>query len=102
MYTFPIDDEDDFYEERSCLECNEKGEIIEKAGEFLNSIINQLYTREELNTIELESNLDELCYLLDVNIGKGDLTIERKNKVPTYLSSWAEFNKTTLKGELKK
>lgn len=101
MYSFPIERFDEEYEEHDkvCYACEAKDEKLERASEFLDAIVKQLYSRQPLEEVDLEYQLDELCHLLNVQIGAGDLTIERKNTKPQYLNNWIQFNKTQLNGE---
>jgi transposase-like protein len=101
MYSFPFEklDEEYEYHDNVCFECEERNEKLERAADFLDNIVKILYSNQPLETVDLEYNLDELCHLLNVDMGKGDLTIERKNKQTKYLSNWIEFNKQHLKRE---
>lgn len=69
----------------SCYKCDEKQTVIDEAGEWLKTLVKQLYSKEKLDLLEFENNLDELCHLLNIQIGKGDLNIQRKSEFPTPL-----------------
>lgn len=88
---------DNWYEDcepdYSCSDCEKKELEMLNAAEFLNSIVKQLYNKEKLDTAKLESDLDTLCHLLHVKIGEGEMQIQhKKEKVPTFLSDWIQFN----------
>jgi len=64
----------------SCEKCDEIEEKKYSAQEYFKSVLTQLYSEGTLNLIDLENDLDELCYYLDVKPVPGDLLLERKRK----------------------
>jgi hypothetical protein len=67
----------------------------ERMGDLLASVVKQLYSTSELDGAKLEDELDQLCYLLEIKMHPGDLTIERKRqKVPLCLQNWLQINQT--------
>ncbi len=52
----------------------------------LRDIVKQLYSSAPLDKAMLESNLDDLCDLLEVDINKGDLQIERRGTIHKYFA----------------
>ena len=84
--------------EYECYQCNEKEEQLENAKEFLESIVEMLYSREVLDLAKFEDHLDELCHQLDVKIGQGDLQIRRQEEkksspqVLPLLEAWKQYN----------
>ncbi len=86
-----------------CPACERKEETLNRTKEFLESIVNMLYSNKPLNLIEFENDLDELCHRMDVQIGFGDLQIQRKETktitMPTILpmvEQWINFNNQYL------
>jgi hypothetical protein len=88
--------------EYECYKCDEKDKQIDNAKEFLESIVEMLYSKEALDLAEFEDHLDELCAYMDVKIGQGDLQIrrleERKTSVPVLpiLEAWKQYNNNYL------
>lgn len=90
--------------EYECSDCDEKKSSLDNAKEFLESIVSMLYSREPLELLKFEEHLDELCHQLDVQIGKGDLQIQRlqekQKTIQTILpmvEEWKNFNIGYLK-----
>lgn len=90
--------------EYECSDCDEKESTIENSKEFLESIVNMLYSSEPLDLAKFEDHLDELCGYLDVKIGKGDLQIQRIQKEKTIrttmlpiVQEWVNYNNQYLK-----
>lgn len=48
------------------------------AADFLESLLDKFYGSQDLDLLETENHLDELCYCLGVRPRKGDLTIQRQ------------------------
>jgi len=78
----------DDYPPYECTECDKKMKRMEHAAEFLESIVKQLYTREPLDSVKLDSHLEELCSYLDVKFEYPELEIERKK--PIWLKTWMD------------
>ncbi len=70
---------DEYFEpERpSCRQCEESQQKLDDAKEFLEGVVEKLYSRDTLDVLHLEFLLDELCFYLDVKSGIGDLQIQR-------------------------
>lgn len=62
-----------------CRHCEENEQKLDHAKEWLESVVRQLYSKDKLDCLELENDLDELCHLLGVRMIPGDLTIARKS-----------------------
>lgn len=77
---------DDELKLNDCKCCKKSESKIEDAAIFLESIIKQLYNRDNLNVLELESDLDELCHLLNVDLIPGDLQIQRLKERGLYVA----------------
>lgn len=82
-----------------CEDCQKHENTIETLKEeneetckMVTSIIKMLYSTEEFNPFQLESEIDNLCYHLDIPMVIGDLQIERK-RLPSFLSNMIELNK---------
>ncbi len=77
-------DYDDFYDDsftkKFCSKCNDQEEKLEYAKEFMKGVISQLYSGKELNLLELEGDLDELCHYFGIKLIPGDLQIERLSR----------------------
>lgn len=56
------------------------------------SIVKMLYSEEKIDFNQLEKQIDNLCYHLDIPIVIGDLQIEQK-RLPSFLSNMIELNK---------
>lgn len=69
--------EDEVKQIYKCASCEKNEEYMEEAHEYLTSIVKQLYSREPINLLELESDLDELCARFEVKLIPGDLQISR-------------------------
>lgn len=69
---------------------------LDLMGQKLAIVVKQLYSRSALDKSDLESNLDDLCDMLNVSINLGDLQIERSGMLPAYLKPWFEFSKEVL------
>lgn len=54
--------------------------ILDDAGDLLKSIVKRLYSKDNLEPLMLERDLDDLCHLLKVRLLDGDLQIERKKE----------------------
>lgn len=59
---------------------------------MVTSILKMLYSTEKFDLYRLESEIDELCYHLDIPTIEGDLQIERK-RLPSFFSNLIELNK---------
>lgn len=84
--------EQDIEPDYHCHKCDEAQVKLDTAAEYLTLIVKKLYSIEKLDIYTLESDLDDLCYLLDVKIDSGDLQIQRKLELPLYLTEWSQFN----------
>ena len=80
-----------------CDGCDDKEVVLEQAGEYLSAIVKTLYNKENLDLSKLESDLDELCHLLNVKLMQGELQIQRKTELPFLLIDWVNFNANHLK-----
>lgn len=68
----------DFHEcDKGCSECEDHSERYLHAKEFMEAVVKQLYNGKELDVLELEGDLDELCHYFDIPLKYGDLKIER-------------------------
>lgn len=88
--------------ERECRCCLEKEQTMDLANMHLQRIVDALYARNQLDKIDLENNLDELCHLLQVPTKPGDLQISRsteeiKHFMPNWLNHWVVQNNEYLK-----
>lgn len=50
---------------------------LEYAREYLEAIVNALYSKKPLDAWRLMVNLDELCFALGVSQGDGDIQVQR-------------------------
>lgn len=64
-----------------CFGCEDKEDKLSRSAEYLENIVKMLYSKKPLNVIDLEAELDGLCYLLDVKTIPDDLQIERKKEI---------------------
>ncbi len=75
-------------DEPDCRNCEDIKDRLFDAQKHLKEVLNQLYSKKDLNKISLENALDELCYYLDIDTVKGDLMIERFQEIeplPQYI-----------------
>lgn len=72
-------------------------QIIDESREFLDAIVKQLYSKEDLNKGNLEHCIDELCHLLQVKMIKEELNIQRPMRRKPFFSDWVMFNNEQLK-----
>lgn len=83
-----------------CYRCEEKTGVLEDAKEFLQSIVDMLYSKETLNVAQFEDHLDELCHQLGVKMNSGDIQIQRLEKtksistVADALENWKQYTRT--------
>lgn len=85
---------DDYTYDDICFTCNYCEETQgnkDNIREFLQSIMNQLYSSEPLNVARLEDDFDNLCHQLDIKIMPGEMQIQRLEK-PKFLNNWIKFN----------
>lgn len=61
-------------------------------GKMVTSIVEMLYSREKLDLVQLEKEIDNLFYHLDIPLVKGYLQIEQK-RLPSFLRNLTELNK---------
>jgi len=65
---------------KECKQCSEKEEALQEAREYLEGVIEQLYSKDKLDISTLEFNLDELCSFLGVKIGQDLPNIQRPSQ----------------------
>lgn len=76
MCQYHEDIEYDYYRP-VCRKCEETEQKFDLAQGFLESLVEKLYSTQDLDLLTFENHLDELCHYLGVNIGKGELQINR-------------------------
>jgi len=75
-----------------------KDYTIYATKELLKEILSQLYSTAPIDANKLESNLEEICHLLEIRLDFSDIQIERKKQsLPSYLNEWIIFNNQYLK-----
>ena len=75
----------DYYPESvPCLECEDKQRILDDAKDFLIGIVEQIYSRKELDTEILDHCIEHLCYTLNVKPPFGQIQVARRRN-PVYL-----------------
>ncbi len=70
-------DEDDCCD-RECRECEKKQHTIDNAKDFLEGVIQALYSHKPLDVDALDNHLEELCAFLEVNMPKERIQVQRK------------------------
>ena len=75
-----LEDDSVFLRRKTFVE-EELEDKIESAQDYLQSVIEKLYAKEDLDLLDLENSLDELCHALGVNLIPGDLQIQRKKAI---------------------
>ena len=95
-------DEPDCEPEYECSACNGKENTLDTAKEFLESLVDMLYSKEALDLTDFEWKLDELCHYLNVKMIAGDLQIQRKQTPKTIhnilpiVDEWKTYNNKFL------
>lgn len=70
--------EDQFeYDRPRCHRCEETEMKFDRATEFLEAVLDELYGDKQLNHLNLERYLDELCHYMNVKIHPDELQIDR-------------------------
>jgi hypothetical protein len=84
------------YYKPECKQCAEKETALQEAREYLEGVIEQLYSKDKLDISTLEFNLDELCSFLGVKIGKDLPNIQRPAQHrPIWMSELMNLTATT-------
>jgi hypothetical protein len=78
----------DIQDPPTCRHCEDKEQSLDCAKEFLETIVNMLYSKNTLNIESLEENLDQLCHFLRVKVKPGDLQIQRIKHKPPIQVGW--------------
>lgn len=60
-----------------CYLCDDTYKKLDTAKYWLESIVEQLYSTEPIDTLKFEDHLEELCYQLEMHIPKTSLHIKR-------------------------
>lgn len=63
-----------------CRDCEKKEGTMHEAKNYLESIVQMLYSKDMLDLHKFEDTLDELCHLLNVKLLPEDLQIQRRTK----------------------
>lgn len=69
--------ETDCYEDY-CPKCEETENILYYSVEFLESVLEQIYSSKPLDPLLFEDHLGELCCYLKIKLPDGELQIQRK------------------------
>lgn len=81
--------EEDSYElEKECFRCFENEKAFSRAHQFLHSLVKRLYHSKECDLAQIESDLDELCYMFQVDVPQGEMQVQKKTEIPSYLADW--------------
>lgn len=73
-------------------------ETIDQSGDYLVEILDQIYSKEELNIARFQSNVSNLCHLLDVYFPKEEPQIKRRTQVQSiYAKELIELNQDCLR-----
>lgn len=70
----------DHFPEYICVDCEEKKPKIEEAKEYLEHLISLLYGDSELEPLEVDEDISEICHRLQVEIPQGRPKIYREKK----------------------
>ena len=84
-----------------CNKCEEHEQKMDQVKDFVEGVIEQLYSTEKLDVSILEHCLDELCFLVEAKMNKGFLQVERKglkaaHRMDGALDAWKLFNNQHL------
>jgi len=95
--------EDYAYEPPSKRCCEEHMQKMDQAAGYLEEVLNHLYSKDALDANAFENKLDELCWILGIELRKEDLQIQRlqtqKNTISQFpiLENWVTYNNHYLK-----
>lgn len=70
---------DDYAPIRECSDCDDKQFVLDSSKDILRNIIEQIYSKKDLDLLKLEEDLDDLCHLLDVPIIAEDINVVRNS-----------------------
>ncbi len=59
-------DYDTFVNEYECLECTKNAQILDDIREQFHGVLEQIYGENELNIMNLEQNLAEIAFFLEI------------------------------------
>ena len=88
---------DDCSAPTSCKQCEKSEQVLDDARDFLEHVVNQLYSTDKLDKAKLEKCLDELCWLLNVKTNDGFLQVERKSTKSVFFQDLMKLNNDLLK-----
>jgi hypothetical protein len=60
-----------------CLDCEKSEKRLSVAAYWMESILEQLYSNEPLDTKQFEDHLDECCHQLQISIPKKPIRINK-------------------------
>lgn len=80
-----------------CKHCEYNEQTLDEAKEFLEEVVQQLYSTDSLDIYKLEHCLDELCHMLKVKMNAGDIQVERKEKIKIFSRNLIKLNNDMLK-----
>jgi|ERR1700720_4627004 len=83
-----------------CYDCSKKQEEIKEIKYWIQALVEQLYSSDQLDLLDFENCLSELCFPLGIKMPVKTLTISRKKQEekiePSFsniLDEWKEFTK---------
>lgn len=99
MYRYEYDSA--YEPEYRCKKCEEKEQLLDEAAQFMQTIVEQLYSRDTLDKPVLQHCIEELCGILRVKNQHSILQIARhkpqSTKIEPFVDSWLQFNDAYLK-----
>ncbi len=87
----------DDYKENECSNCMANDQRIDIAREALQLLIDRMYSTVAFDEARFESDLDDLCYSLGLDIPKGDLQIMRKDN---FMRLFSQNNNAFRRGAI--
>ena len=85
--------EQDDYDNRRCHECLDNEKRMNNANDLIQSIVDQLYSKGNLDLASFEDDLDNLCYMFEIPMKKGDLQIQRKDE---FINAFFDYTKQMI------
>ena len=85
-------------QDNECKKCDEKDKTIFEIEHYFKGMVEILYGKQKFSEGELESCIDEICSLLQMNMPQGTIQVEKKRpSKAAFLENWLTYNKEFLK-----
>lgn len=106
MCSYQYTSVDECYDEYNCSDCDEKYIKLSNVEYWLEFLLDQLYSYDELDLLGLERCLEELCWIVGMKVPRTTLNVTRLYKSISSIhpiqkqfdcDAWKEFNNNYLK-----